>query len=122
MQELMTAVRYNIPVVEIVLNNHVLGMVRQLQHLFYGGRYSNTVLADSADFVKIAEGMGALAMRVRDLSELPEAIRTALGAERPVLVDCVIDEDDMVFPMAPSGEPIENAFDGDDFKDPLLLR
>ena len=119
MQELMTAVRYNIPVVEIVLNNHVLGMVRQLQHLFYGGRYSNTVLADSADFVKIAEGMGALAMRVRDLSELPKAIRTALGAERPVLVDCVIDEDDMVFPMAPSGEPIENAFDGDDFKDPL---
>ena len=114
MQELMTAVRYNIPVVEIVLNNHVLGMVRQLQHLFYGGRYSNTVLNDSADFVKIAEGMGALAMRVRDQAELPEAIRTALGAKRPVLIECIIDEDDMVFPMAPSGEPIENAFDGDD--------
>ena len=114
MQELMTAVRYNIPVVEIVLNNHVLGMVRQLQHLFYGGRYSNTVLRDAADFVKIAEGMGALAMRVSRPEELPEAIGTALSAGRPVLIDCIIDEDDMVFPMAPSGEPIENAFDRDD--------
>lgn len=114
MQELMTAVRYNIPVVEIVLNNHVLGMVRQLQTLFYDGRYSNTVLNDSADFVKIAEGMGALAMRVENPAQLPAAIRTALGAGRPVLIDCIIDADDMVFPMAPSGEPIENAFDGDD--------
>ncbi len=114
MQELMTAVRYNIPVVEIVLNNHVLGMVRQLQTLFYGGRYSNTVLRDPSDFVKIAEGMGALAMRVSDPAELPEAIKTALHAGRPVLIDCIIDEDDMVFPMAPSGEPIENAFDRDD--------
>ena len=121
MQELMTAVRYNIPVVEIVLNNHVLGMVRQLQHLFYGGRYSNTVLRDAADFVKIAEGMGALAMRVSRPEELPEAIGTALSAGRPVLIDCIIGEDDMVFPMAPSGEPIENAFDRDDMIERSLL-
>lgn len=121
MQELMTAVRYNIPVVEIVLNNHVLGMVRQLQHLFYGGRYSNTVLRDAADFVKIAEGMGALAMRVSRPEELPETIGTALSAGRPVLIDCIIGEDDMVFPMAPSGEPIENAFDRDDMIERSLL-
>ena len=64
MNEIATAARYQIPVIQVVVNNHVLGMVRQWQNLFYGGRYSATVLNDSVDFVKLAEAMGAAGIRV----------------------------------------------------------
>ena len=116
MNEVISATRNGIKVIEIVMNNEVLGMVRQWQHLFYGERYSNTVLKDGIDFVKIAEGMGALAIRVTKREEVDDAIREALAAEGPVVIDCRIDRDDMVFPMAPAGQPIEEAFDQDDIE------
>ena len=112
--EVISAVRNKINVIEIVMNNEVLGMVRQWQHLFYGERYSHTVLNDGCDFVKIAEGMGALGIRVEEPEQVEDAIRTAIAAERPVVIDCRIHRDDMVFPMAPAGKPIESAFDQDD--------
>ena len=116
LNEVITAVRNGINVIEIVMNNEVLGMVRQWQHLFYGERYSNTVLTDGIDFVKIAEGMGALAIRVTKKEEVEPALRKAIGAGRPVVIECRIDKDDMVFPMAPAGKRIETAFDQDDIK------
>ncbi len=114
MNEVISAVRNGIKVIEVVMNNEVLGMVRQWQNLFYGQRYSSTVLDDGIDFVKIAEGMGAKGIRVTKKEEVDAAIREAIAADRPVVIDCRIDKDDMVFPMAPAGKPIEHAFDQTD--------
>lgn len=116
MNELATAVRCNRPLVQIVLNNHVLGMVRQWQTLFYDHRYSHTILNDKVDFVKVAEAMGAQAIRVTKMEEVESALRTALSAKGPVLLDCWIDQDLSVFPMVPAGESIENVFDEEDVK------
>lgn len=117
MNELATASRYNIPIIQIVINNHVLGMVRQWQTLFYGKRYSQTVLNDSVDFCKVAEGLGCAAIRVTTKEEVAPAIEKAIAMKRPVLLDCIIPEDDKVFPMVPAGAPISDAFDGDDMKE-----
>lgn len=114
MNEIATAARYNIPVIQLVINNHVLGMVRQWQTLFYGKRYSNTVLNDAVDFVKLAEAMGAVGMRVTKKEEVAPAIEKAISLGRPVVIDCVIDCDDKVFPMVSPGASIEDAFDQDD--------
>lgn len=114
MQELATASRYNIPIVQVVINNHVLGMVRQWQTLFYGKRYSQTVLNDSVDFCKVAEGLGCAAIRVTKKEEVKTAIEKAIAMKAPVLVECIIPEDDKVFPMVPAGAPIADVFDGDD--------
>ena len=114
MNELATASRYNIPIVQIVINNHVLGMVRQWQTLFYGQRYSQTVLDDKVDFVKVAEGLGCEAIRVTKKEEVEEALRRAVNADHPVVLDCIIEEDDKVFPMVPGGAPIADAFDASD--------
>ena len=114
MNELATAGRYNIPIVQVVINNHVLGMVRQWQTLFYGKRYSQTVLNDSVDFCKVAEGLGCAAFRVTEKEELAPVLEKAIALKRPVLVECMIPEDDKVFPMVPAGAPIEEVFDGDD--------
>lgn len=116
MNELATASRYNIPIIQIVINNHVLGMVRQWQTLFYGKRYSQTVLSDGVDFVKVAEGLGCEAIRVTTKEEVEPALRKAISAGHPVVLDCIIEEDDKVFPMVPGGAPIEEAFDADDLK------
>ncbi len=116
MNELATAVRCNRPLVQIVLNNHVLGMVRQWQTLFYDHRYSHTILNDKVDFVKVAEAMGAQAIRVTKMEEVENALRTALSAKGSVLLDCWIDQDLSVFPMVPAGESIENVFDEEDVK------
>ena len=116
MNELATASRYNIPIVEIVINNHVLGMVRQWQTLFYGKRYSQTVLQDEVDYVKVAEALGCEGIRVTKKEEVEEALKKAIKAGHPVVIDCVIEEDDKVFPMVPGGAPIEKAFDADDLK------
>ena len=115
-QELMTASRYNVPIIEIVINNHVLGMVRQWQTLFYGERYSATILDDSADFKKIAEGMGATAFTVTTQEEFDKAFAKALKAKGPVVIDAQICKDDKVFPMVPAGAPLEEVFDHDDVK------
>lgn len=116
MNEVISSVRNNLKVIEIVMNNEVLGMVRQWQHLFYGERYSQTVLTDGIDFCKIAEGQGAIGIRVEKKEDVDDAIKKALEADRTVVLDCHIDKDDMVFPMAPAGKPIEDAFDQDDVK------
>ena len=115
MNELATASRYNIPIIQVVINNHVLGMVRQWQTLFYGKRYSQTVLNDRVDFCKVAEGLGCTAIRVTTREEVEPAIEKAIALKAPVLIECLIPEDDKVFPMVPAGAPIAEVFDGDDF-------
>ena len=114
MNEVATATRYNIPVIEIIFNNHVLGMVRQWQDLFYDERYSATVLRDAVDFVKLAEAMGAEGMRAVSQEEFKEAFSKALTLNRPVVIDCQIDSDDKVWPMVAPGAAISEAFDEDD--------
>lgn len=116
MNEIATATRYNIPVIQVVLNNHVLGMVRQWQTLFYGKRYSHTVLNDQVDFVKVAEGMGARAFRVTKKEELEPVLREAMELNIPVVIDCQIHCDDKVYPMVSPGAPIQDAFDAEDLK------
>lgn len=107
MNELATATRYRIPVIEIVLNNHVLGMVRQWQKLFYGERYSYTTLNDCVDFVKLAEAMGAKAYRVTRKEELAPVLAEAISCAGPVLIECVLDSDDKVWPMVAPGAAID---------------
>ncbi len=114
MNELATATRYNIPIIEIVFNNHVLGMVRQWQDLFYGQRYSATVLDDCTDFVKVAEGMGAKGYRVTDIDSFENALKEAIELNIPCFIECVIDRDDKVFPMVSPGSAISEAFDRQD--------
>ena len=116
MNELATASRYNIPIIQIIINNHVLGMVRQWQTLFYEKRYSQTVLQDKVDFCKVSEGLGCMAIRVTTKEEVAPAIEKAIAAKAPVVIECVIPEDDKVFPMVPGGAAISEAFDGDDLK------
>ena len=114
--ELATASRYHIPIIEIVINNQVLGMVRQWQTLYYGKRYSATVLKDEVDYCKTAEGLGCRAIRVTKPEEIEPALREALDSEVPVVIDCVIEEDDKVFPMVSPGSTITEAFDEEDLK------
>ena len=116
MNELATASRYNVPVIEVVINNHVLGMVRQWQTLFYGKRYSQTILQDKVDYCKVAEGLGCAAIRVTTKEEVEPAIRKAIELKCPVMIECVIPEDDKVFPMVPAGAAISEVFDGEDLK------
>ena len=114
MNELATASRYQIPIIQVVINNHVLGMVRQWQTLFYGKRYSQTVLHDKVDFCKVAEGLGCAAIRVTEKEEMAPALEKAISLKAPVLIECMIPEDDKVFPMVPAGAPISEVFDGED--------
>ena len=117
MNEMATAARYNIPVIEVVVNNHVLGMVRQWQTLFYGGRYAQTVLNDGVDFVKVAQALGADGIRVEKREDFIPALKKAVESGRPMLIDCHIDCDDKVFPMVPAGRAIEDVFDQDDLEE-----
>ena len=114
MNEIATATRYNIPVIELIINNHVLGMVRQWQTLYYGKRYSQTVLNDSVDYVKIAEAMGAKAYRVTQKEELAPVLKEAISLNIPVVIDCQIGCDDKVFPMVAPGAPISECFGEED--------
>ena len=114
MNEIATAARYHIPIIQVVVNNHVLGMVRQWQTLFYDKRYSNTILNDAVDFVKLAEAMGAVGIRVTKKEEVAPAIQKAIELKEPVVIDCHIDCDDKVFPMVSPGAAIEETFDQDD--------
>ena len=116
MNELATASRYNIPIIQVVINNHVLGMVRQWQTLFYDKRYSQTVLDDKVDFCKVAEGLGCTAFKVTKKEEVFDTFKKAMEINGPVVIECIIDSDDKVFPMVPAGAPIEEVFDEDDLK------
>lgn len=114
MNEIATATRYNIPIIQLVLNNHVLGMVRQWQTLFYGKRYSNTTLNDAVDFVKLAEAMGAKGYRITKIEEVEPVLREAISLNIPVVIDCQIGSDDKVFPMVAPNTPISEAFSEED--------
>jgi acetolactate synthase-1/2/3 large subunit len=114
MNEIATAARYQIPVIQVVINNHVLGMVRQWQTLFYEERYSYTTLTDGVDFVKVAEALGAEGRRVTNLQEFEEAFEYARKINRPFLIDCMIDMDDKVWPMVEPGGAIEKCFTQED--------
>lgn len=114
MNEIATATRYNIPIIQLVINNHVLGMVRQWQTLFYGKRYSNTTLNDAVDFVKLAEAMGAKAYRITKMEEVEPVLKEAISLNIPVVIDCQIGSDDKVFPMVAPGAPISEAFAAED--------
>lgn len=116
MNEIATAVRQKLPLIQVVVNNHVLGMVRQWQTLFYEQHYSATVLNDSVDFVKLAEAMGANAYRANTREEFARAFAEALDSDMPVLIDCIIDSDDKVWPMVAPGNAIDEAFDEGDIK------
>ena len=116
LNELATASRYNIPIIEVIINNSVLGMVRQWQDLFYDERYSYTTFEDPVDFVKIAEGFGVIAKKVTTIEEFEFAFEEALDAGRPVVLDCHIDLDDKVWPMVSPGGSISDAFDQNDLE------
>lgn len=116
MNEVATAVRQKLPLIEIIVNNHVLGMVRQWQDLFYEKRYSATVLDDGVDFVKLAEAMGAAGYRATSREEFKEVLKQALKAKTPVVIDCIIDCDDKVWPMVAPGADISTAFTDEDLK------
>ncbi|MDY2627046.1 MAG: biosynthetic-type acetolactate synthase large subunit [Lachnospiraceae bacterium] len=119
MNELATASRYNIPIVQVCINNHVLGMVRQWQTLFYGERYSHTVLDDAVDFVKVAEALGVKGIRVTKKEEVEPALKEALAYNGPVVIDCYIDQDEKVFPMVSPGGNIADAFSEEDLEEVL---
>ena len=116
MNEIATAARYNIPIIQVVVNNHVLGMVRQWQTLFYEKRYSATVLNDAVDFVKWAEAMGAVGIRAATREEFQKAFQEALVMGRPVVIDCQIDSDEKVWPMVAPGAAISEAFSEEDLE------
>ena len=114
MHELATASRYNVPIIQVILNNKVLGMVRQWQTFFYEGRYSDTVLDDQVDFCKVAEGLGCKAVRVTRMDELEKALLEADSYNAPFVIECMIQEDDKVFPMVAPGKSLNDTFDQDD--------
>ncbi len=116
MNELITSVRSDLKVIDVIMDNEVLGMVRQWQNLFYEKRFSATTFGDGMDYIKLAESMGAIGIRVTKTEEVEKAIRMALAADRTVVLDCRIARDDMVYPMAAPGAPIEGAFDQSDLK------
>lgn len=116
MNEICTAARYNIPIIQVVINNHVLGMVRQWQTLFYAERYSFTTLNDQVDFVKLAEAMGAVGKRATTIEEFEEAFKEAKEIGRPVVIDCIINEDDKVWPMVAPGAAISEVFSEEDLE------
>ena len=116
MNEICTAARYNIPIIQVVINNHVLGMVRQWQTLFYAERYSFTTLNDQVDFVKLAEAMGAVGKRATTIEEFEEAFKEAKEIGSPVVIDCIINEDDKVWPMVAPGAAISEVFSEEDLE------
>ena len=118
MNEIATAARNNTPVITVVINNHVLGMVRQWQTLFYGQRYSATVLKDQANFAMVADALGGKGYTVTTPEEFVNAFQEALmSSNGPVVIDCWIDSDEKVFPMVPGGKPNSASFDAKDLQE-----
>ena len=103
LNEICTAVSYGLPVITVIMNNQVLGMVRQWQTMFYEKRYSQTDPYRKTDYVKLAEAFGARGYRASNLAEFREAFAAALQRTGPVLIDCLIDKDERVLPMIPAG-------------------
>ena len=111
MNEIATAARYQIPIVQVVVNNHVLGMVRQWQNLFYNQHYSQTILDDAVDFVKLAQALGGRRNPCDNKRRVCRRFCKAVKMQRPVVLDCQIDQDDKVWPMVAPGAAISEVFD-----------
>ena len=109
MNELATASREKLPLIEVIINNHVLGMVRQWQTLFYEKHYSATVPDDGVDYVKLSAAMGATARRVKTQEEFEKAFADALKSKTPFVIDCIIDSDDKVWPMVAPGASLSTS-------------
>ena len=114
MNELATVAREGLPLIELIVNNHALGMVRQWQTLFYEKRYSSTVLRDHVDYCKIAEAMGIRAYCVTSVEELRATLSEAVASRKPAVLDVRIDSDEKVFPMCPPGADLKEVFDETD--------
>lgn len=114
--ELATAVANDVPIIEIIINNHVLGMVRQWQNLFYDARYSNTNLDKSTDFVKLAEAYKCAVFNVTEKEQVDDAIKQAIACGKPAVINCEIGKDEKVFPMIPAGKACENMITLDEYK------
>ena len=113
--ELITASKYHIPIIEVIVNNSVLGMVRQWQTLFYGRRYSNTMLGDGIDYAKVAEACGCKGVTITSLDDFKEAFKEAMkSTDQPVVLNCLIDEDEKVWTMVAPGASISEAFSEED--------
>ena len=106
--ELATAVTYSLPLVIILFNNGVLGMVRQWQHAFFDSRYSHTTLDRKTDFVKLAQAFGAAGYRATDIKTLEQALENAFKIQGPTVIDCVIDKEEKVYPMIPPEGSIDD--------------
>ena len=122
MNEIATAVREHLPLIEVIVDNRVLGMVRQWQDLFYGKRYSQTILSDNIDYVKLAEAMGATAYAASTKEEFDVALDAALAAKGPVLIDAHINSDFKVWPMVAPGKSISQAFDKKDLDEGFEIK
>ncbi len=107
LNELVTAVKNNIPVVVLIMNNGVLGMVRQMQTMFFDKHYSNTVLDRPTDFIAVSRAFGADGMKASSLDELKKALDKAFAADGPFVIDCSIDKDEIVLPMLPPDGSVE---------------
>ena len=112
LNELATAVEYNVPVIVVIMNNHALGMVRQWQNMFYDSRYSQTTLDRRTDFVKLAEAFGAAGFNLTEKEKVESTIKEALNLNRPVVINCEIDRDLKVWPMVPPGAALEDVIVG----------
>ena len=108
LNEICTAVSYRLPIITVIMNNRVLGNVRQWQTMFYGSRYSQTDPHRKTDYVKLADAFGAVGYRASNIAELREALRKAQQSDGPVLIDCQIDKDERVLPMIPAGGTIDD--------------
>lgn len=114
LNELATAVEYNLPIIVVIMNNHVLGMVRQWQSMFYDKRFSHTNLDRKTDFVKLAEAFGACAFNLTKKEDTEEILKKALALKRPVVINCEIDKDLKVWPMVPPGAALEDVIVGEE--------
>lgn len=114
LNEIATAVRYQIPIVVLVMNNHVLGMVRQWQNLFYEERYSYTTLEQDIDYIKLAEAFGAVGFNLTEKEDVEDVLKKALAEKKPVIINCEIDRDEKVWPMVAPGAPIDDIMVGEE--------
>jgi acetolactate synthase I/II/III large subunit len=109
--ELATVAKYRLPIVQLVLNNNALGMVKQWQDLFFQGKFSHTVLGPDVDFIKLAEAYGIKAFRINNDDEIEDVLKMALEMNEPVVVECIINENEMVYPIVPPGAALTEIID-----------
>lgn len=109
--ELATVSKYQVPIIQLLLNNHTLGMVRQWQDLFFQGRFSHTTLGPDVDFIKLADAYGIKGFRIKSNDEVEEVLKEALAMKKPVVIECDIHPDEKVYPIVPPGAAINDLID-----------